>query len=60
MLNLGVRDMKPNPDQHLLSDLSPRQIAYAAAGCLKCVVVTDLLEIGGETETRLAFNGTEQ
>ena len=50
MLNLGVRDLKPQKDQHLLSDLSPRQISYAAAGSLKYVVLTDLLEIGGETD----------
>ena len=54
MLSLGVRDLKPGKDNVIMSDLTPRQIAYATAGCLNYVVVTDLLEIGGEMETRQA------
>ena len=49
MLNISGRDLKIAEKQHMMSDMSPKQMAYAMAEAYDFMHTTDILGIGGET-----------
>ena len=52
ILGVGIRDMKMGPNVMTLGDVTPRQLSYGMAGMLRWVLPSDLLELGGELESR--------
>ena len=49
VLALPAKDLKISDKQHMISDLSPKQMAYAIAEAYDFMHTTDILGIGGET-----------
>ena len=51
IMGLGVRDLKLSHVAQTLADVLPRQLAYVFAGIYTWLLPSDLLEVGGESDT---------
>ena len=49
VLAIGAKELKVMEKQHMLSDITARQLAYAIADSYEFVYTTDMLDVGGET-----------
>ena len=50
LFSLSTKDMKTSSDQRTLADYGVKQVAYSLGGALACILPSDLLELGGETD----------
>ena len=50
ILALTSKELKIKADQSNLGNYTVKQVAYAIAGSLSCILPSDLLELGGETD----------
>ena len=53
LLALNAKDLKTSSEQLSLADYGVKQVAYALGGALPCILPSDLLELGGETDSSL-------
>ena len=50
LFSLSAKDMKTSSDQLTLAHYGVKQVAYSLGGALACILPSDLLELGGETD----------